>query len=35
MEGEQMREIKWLIQLAGATLVVLALIDQGRRNGWI
>jgi hypothetical protein len=30
-----MQELKWLVQLAAASLAVVALIDQGRKNGWI
>lgn len=30
-----MDQLKWLLQLAAATLTVLALIDQGRKNGWV
>jgi hypothetical protein len=30
-----MDQLKWLVQLAAATLMVLALIDQGRKNGWV
>lgn len=30
-----MYQLKWLLQLAAATLTVLALIDQGRKNGWV
>lgn len=30
-----MNQLKWLMQLAAATLAVLALVDQGRKNGWV
>jgi hypothetical protein len=30
-----MEQAKWLIQLAGTALAVIALLDQGRKKGWI
>ena len=30
-----MPELKWLFQLAAASLAIVVLIDQGRKNGWI
>jgi hypothetical protein len=30
-----MDQLKWLVKLAGATLALLALIDQGRGKGWV
>lgn len=28
-------QLKWVIQLAGAALGLLALLEQGRRRGWV
>lgn len=30
-----MDQLKWLVQLAGAALAVVALVEQGRNKGWI
>jgi hypothetical protein len=30
-----MPQLKWLLQLAGAGLALLALIEEGRKKGWI
>lgn len=30
-----MDQLKWIVQLAAASLTLLALIDQGRKNGWV
>ncbi len=30
-----MDQLKWLVQLAGASLALFALIDEGRKRGWI
>jgi hypothetical protein len=28
-------QLKWVVQLAGATFALLALIEQGGKNGWV
>jgi hypothetical protein len=30
-----MDELKWLIQVASASLTLLMLVEQGRKRGWI
>lgn len=30
-----MDQLKWIVQVAAASLMLLALIDQGRKNGWV
>jgi hypothetical protein len=30
-----MDQLKWIVQMAAAALTVLALIDEGRKRGWI
>jgi hypothetical protein len=30
-----MTQLKWAVQLAGTAFALLALIETGRRNGWI
>jgi|GraSoiStandDraft_11_1057310.scaffolds.fasta_scaffold6395690_1 hypothetical protein len=30
-----MDQLKWIVQMAAATLTVLALIEVGRKRGWI
>jgi len=30
-----MEQFKWLIQLAGTAVALLALCEEGRRRGWI
>jgi hypothetical protein len=33
--GAVMNQLKWIVQMAAAALTLLALLDQGRKNGWI
>jgi hypothetical protein len=30
-----MDQLRWIVQLAVASIAVIALFDQGRKNGWI
>lgn len=30
-----MDQLKWILQIAAASLTLLVLIDHGRKNGWI
>jgi len=34
-EVQVMHQLKWIVQMAAATLTVLALIEEGRNRGWI
>lgn len=34
-EAAAMTQLKWAVQLAGTAFALLALIETGRRNGWI
>jgi hypothetical protein len=33
--GAVMDQLKWIVQMAAAALTVLALIDEGRKRGWV